>query len=120
MRELDEKISKELAEKLSKNFSYENLEEFLIRKNPNFIIHRERLYSNEEELNEIFPIEEVYKFAEVNLKDGLHFVVFVIKTNELIKDIPSGIILNDDKDYQYLIITDKYKDKKLSLFFYLK
>ena len=82
MRELDEKISKELAEKLSKNFSYENLEEFLIRKNPNFIIHRERLYSNEEELNEIFPIEEVYKFAEVNLKDGLHFVVFVIKTNE--------------------------------------
>jgi len=82
MRELDEKISKELAEKLSKNFSYENLEEFLIRKNPNFIIHRERLYSNEEELNKIFPIEEVYKFAEVNLKDGLHFVVFVIKTNE--------------------------------------
>jgi len=70
------------AEKLSKNFSYENLEEFLIRKNPNFIIHRERLYSNEEELNKIFPIEEVYKFAEVNLNDGLHFVVFVIKTNE--------------------------------------
>ena len=73
---------RELAQKLSNEFSCENLEEFLIRKNPDFVIHRQRLHDLEEHLNEIFPIEEVYKFAEVNLKDYYRFVVFVIKTNE--------------------------------------
>jgi len=73
---------RELAQKLSYKFSYETLENFLIRKNPDFTILKERLYDLEEELNKIFPLEEVYKFAEVKLEDNTHFIVFVIKTNE--------------------------------------
>jgi len=73
---------RQLAQKLSYEFSYENLEEFLIIKNPDFTVLRQRLYDLEENLNEIFPIEQAYKFAEVKLKDNVQFIVFVIKTNE--------------------------------------
>lgn len=73
---------RELAQRLSNEFSYETLEEFLTVKNPDFIILRQRLYDLEEKFNAIFPIEELYKFAEVKLKDDHHFIVFVIKTNE--------------------------------------
>jgi hypothetical protein len=66
---------------------------------------------------------------DINFSDGkitlsnnekLSGIALALPQNYIIKDIPSGIILNDDKDYQYLIITDKYKDKKLSISFYLK
>jgi len=73
---------RQLAQKLSYEFSYENLEELLIIKNPDFTVLRQRLYDIEENLNEIFPIEQAYKFAEVKLKDNVQFIVFVIKTNE--------------------------------------
>ena len=73
---------RQLAQKLSCEFSYENLEELLIRKNRDFTVLRQRLYDLEENLNEIFPIEQAYKFAEVKLKDYVQFIVFVIKTNE--------------------------------------
>jgi len=73
---------RQLAQKLSCEFSYENLEELLIRKNRDFTVLRQRLYDLEENLNEIFPIEQAYKFAEVKLKDNVQFIVFVTKTNE--------------------------------------
>jgi len=73
---------RQLAQKLSYEFSYENLEEFLIIKNPDFTVLRQRLYDLEENLNKIFPIEQAYKFVEVKLKDNVQFIVFVIKTNE--------------------------------------
>ena len=101
-----------LIRKLIDNFSLETFSEFLLRKNPDFLVYEPSDVPIPEKFEDRFS--EVYKVGELKLKDGRELVVFGIKTEGELTERSSKKAQFELGKY---LLNSEYKDCGIFVFY---
>jgi hypothetical protein len=70
-------------------------------------------------LNTKFEIDFSKNKISLSNKENLEGITIAVPKNFLIKDLPRGLTLKEDSDYQYITITKDFDFNVLDLSFYI-